>query len=465
MKRLAKQLMLALNLYAFTQLTWSTDTLLRGQNITEGQFLTSSQGVFQLGFFSPGSANRFLGIWYVVSPDTVVWVANRDNPLKNTSGILTIHDNGSLVLYDSSERMIWTSNLTSSANYSSLILQLNDSGNLILKDQTSNTIIWRSFDHPTNTLLSGMKIGKNLTTGFETVFSSWKSSTDPSKGKYITKMDTDGSPEVVIWDRDQIRFTTGPWNGLYFSGSIQSTTYQNMFTFSFVWDKDEVSYGFVAKSTSTLARIILNDAGILQRMVWDTNQKNWNEFWSGPKDECDYYAKCGDFGICQPNSITTCSCLTGFEVATPTEWNMRDYSGGCKRRMPLGCAANSDGFYALKEVKLPYSRNATVDANISVEECRTRCLMNCSCLAYSPSDIRGKGSGCVMWNTKLVDIKYINGGLDVLYVKVSKSELGTGYLTIAFFFHKLLIIKQKYFSIIFILFYLFIFFHHHHYYH
>jgi D-mannose binding lectin/S-locus glycoprotein domain/PAN-like domain len=435
-RQLPKQLIVALNIYAFCQLAWSTDTLLGSQNITEGQSLISSRGIFELGFFSPNSIDHFLGIWYKVSPDTVVWVANRDSPLNSTSGILTIHNNWSLVLYDSSERMLWSSstNLKSSANHFSPILQLNDSGNLILKDQTSNTIIWQSFDHPTNTLLAGMTIGKNLITGFQTVLTSWKSSTDPSEGKYTTKMDTEGSPEIVLWDRDQIRFRTGPWNGLYFSDLIQMVTYGDMFTFSFVWDKYEVSYGFEAKSTSILARIILTDAGILRRMVWDPNQKNWNEFWSGPKDECDYYAKCGNFGICQPNSITACSCLTGFEVATPTEWNMRDYSGGCKRKMPLGCKANSDGFYALKGVKLPNSHDATVYANISVEECRTRCLMNCTCLAYSPSDIRGKGSGCVMWNTALVDTKYVNGGLDILHVKVSKSELGMSYLTISSFF-------------------------------
>jgi D-mannose binding lectin/S-locus glycoprotein domain/PAN-like domain len=412
------------------------DTLLHGQNITGGQSLISSQSIFKLGFFSLDSTNYFLGIWFIVSPDTIVWVANRERPLKSTSGVLTIHNNGSMVLYDSSERMIWSSstNLMSSANYSSIILQLNNSGNLILKDQTSNTIIWQSFFYPTNSLLSGMKLGKNLTTGFETVLTSWKSSTDPSEGNYTTKMDTEGSPEVVIWDRDQIMFTTGPWNGLYFSDLIQMVTYGDKFNFSFVWDKDEVSYGYVAKSTSTLSRVVLNEDGILQRMVWDPDQKTWNEYGSGPKDECDYYDKCGEFGICQPNSIADCSCLTGFEVATPTEWNMRDYSGGCNRKIPLGCNANSDGFYELKGVKLPNSHNATVYANINVEECGTRCLMNCSCLAYSPSDIREKGSGCIMWNTALVDIKYVDDGLDVLHVKVSKSELGTSYIGIPFFF-------------------------------
>ncbi|XP_078165031.1 receptor-like serine/threonine-protein kinase SD1-7 [Carex rostrata] len=426
--QLHKQLIIAIFLFASSPLTWSKDTLLPGQNITKGQYLISSNNAFTLGFFNPDSStDLFIGIWFSVSRETVVWVANRDNPLNNSFGILTIHNSGSLVLYDSSERMVWSSstNSTSITNDISTILQLNDSGNLVLKDQTSNTIIWKSFDYPTDSLIAGMKLGKNLTTGFETVLSSWKSSSNPSKGNYTWKLDTEGAPEIVLLDHDQIRFRTGTWNGIYFSEMTQMLAYNDMFTFLFVWDKDEVSYEFEAKSTSTLSRIFLNDDGILKRLVWYADQQSWKDYGSGPQDECDYYGKCGAFSICQPDSITICSCLGGFEAVTQTEWNMRDYSGGCKRRTPVGCPGNTDGFYALKAIKLPYSHNATVDANISVEECKRRCLMNCSCFAYSPSDIRAKGRGCVMWNTALVDIKYDISGIDILYVKVSKSELGT----------------------------------------
>ncbi|KAJ3708458.1 hypothetical protein LUZ61_012163 [Rhynchospora tenuis] len=420
---LPKIFTIALFLFTLSPLAISIDSLHHGQNITDGQKLTSSKGAFELGFFSRGlSTNRFVGIWFRVAPDVVVWVANRDNPLNNTSGALTIDNNGSFALYDASKRIIWQpTGIKNGSN--TTILQLQDSGNLILTDLSSNTVIWQSFDYPTNTLLPGMKLGKNLSTGFETYLSSWKSGDDPSTGNYSYKMDTEGAPEIIIWDRDQLRYRSGMWNGLYFSGQPSMVTYTDMFTFLFVWDESEVSYGFEAKPNAPFSRLVLNESGVKQRLVWNQPHLTWNVFLSAPKDVCDYYATCGPFSVCQPEDMTTCSCLRGFEPAASTEWYMRNTSGGCQRRTPLGCSADSDGFYVIKEVKLPYSHKATVDANISVEDCKRRCLMNCSCLAYAPFNIK-EWSGCVMWNTELIDMKYVKDGQD-LYVKVSKSELET----------------------------------------
>ncbi|KAJ0684592.1 putative non-specific serine/threonine protein kinase [Helianthus annuus] len=52
--------------------------------LTDEDTLVSPGRVFELGFFKPGSSeNRYLGIWYKnISVRTVVWVANRDRPLR-----------------------------------------------------------------------------------------------------------------------------------------------------------------------------------------------------------------------------------------------------------------------------------------------------------------------------------------------------------------------------------------------
>jgi D-mannose binding lectin/S-locus glycoprotein domain/PAN-like domain len=417
-----KRCTLALFLFTFSPIAMSIDTLNHGENITDGQKLVSPNEVFELGFFSPDSSTKiFAGIWFKVSPDTVVWVANRDRPLNKTSNTLTIGDEGSLMLYDASQKITWPS---TGVKYGSgtIILQLQDSGNLILKDRTSNNVIWESFDYPTNTLLPGMKVGKNLITGFETYLSSWKSADDPSTGKYSYRMDTEGAPELVIWDHDQIMYRSGMWNGLYFSGQPIMLTYTDMFTFLLVRNQSEVSYGYKDKQNAPLSRLVLTESGVKKRLVWDQYYHTWNEFQSAPNDKCDYYRQCGPFGVCQPDGMTACNCLRGFEPAEPTEWYMRNTSGGCQRKIPLGCSSGSDGFYVFKEVKLPYSHNAIVNANISLGECRRRCLMNCSCLAYAPFHIKEE-NGCVMWNTQLFDLKHVQDGQD-LYVKISKSELG-----------------------------------------
>ena len=45
----------------------------------------------------------------------------------------------------------------------------------------------------------------------------------------------------------------------------------------------------------------------------------------------------------------------------------------------------------VRSVKLPDPLNASVDTGIAVEECRERCLADCSCVAYAAADIRGGG--------------------------------------------------------------------------
>ncbi|KAF3456563.1 hypothetical protein FNV43_RR01217 [Rhamnella rubrinervis] len=66
----------------------------------DGDVLVSNGETFALGFFSPGKSNyRYVGIWYHKIPEkTVVWVANRDNPINDTSGFLSIDTQGNFVL-------------------------------------------------------------------------------------------------------------------------------------------------------------------------------------------------------------------------------------------------------------------------------------------------------------------------------------------------------------------------------
>ncbi|XWS52133.1 hypothetical protein CRYUN_Cryun11dG0041000 [Craigia yunnanensis] len=62
------------------------DVFTSSQSVSEGRTLVSRDGNFELGFFSHGtSMNRYLGIWFKKIPvQTVVWVSNRHNPIKDS---------------------------------------------------------------------------------------------------------------------------------------------------------------------------------------------------------------------------------------------------------------------------------------------------------------------------------------------------------------------------------------------
>jgi hypothetical protein len=51
-----------------------------------------------------------VGIWYTISSDTVVWVANREVSLSDHSGVLKVTDDGVVVLLNSTNGTIWSSN-------------------------------------------------------------------------------------------------------------------------------------------------------------------------------------------------------------------------------------------------------------------------------------------------------------------------------------------------------------------
>ncbi|KAL6624738.1 hypothetical protein ACP70R_032059 [Stipagrostis hirtigluma subsp. patula] len=412
-----------------------TDTLSEGHNITDSETLVSSNGVFTMGFFSPGvSTYRYLGVWFSVSRDAVCWVANRERPLNSTSGVLVLDTVGRLLLIDgSSGETIWSS--SNSSTTAPAVMKLLESGNLVVRDQSNGMIIWQSFDHLSNTLLAGMKMGWSNWTGVEWHLTSWRSADDPSPGSYRHVTEFNGLLEHALWHGDVMVYRTGPWNGLRFSGVTEVSTYANMLTFHLTMNPWEVTFGYAVKSGAPLTRIVATDDGFVKRLVWEASKATWVTYYQGPRDVCDHYAQCGPFGICNANTVSTsfCSCIKGFSPVSPSDWYARVTSGGCRRNNELDCGrtngSTTDGFVVLQGIKLPDTHNASVDTSIDVtlEQCRMMCLANCSCEAYAPADIhdRNVGRGCIMWTDKLVDLRYVDGGQDI-YLRMAQSELTTG---------------------------------------
>ncbi|XAR53709.1 Non-specific serine/threonine protein kinase [Bertholletia excelsa] len=409
------------------------DTITAAQPLSHNQTIVSAGQIFELGFFSPGDLNNhwYLGIWYKDIPSTIVWVANRDRPLTSPSGELRIGDDGNLIVVDEARKSLWSSNRTTSGY---TIAQILDSGNFVLcreRDCDPGNYIWQSFDYPTDTLLPGMKLGWDRKSGLNRAITSWKNSGNPSSGDYSFKLDIDGFPEVFLWRKGVRTYRSGPWNGLRFSGVPEMKSGSGL-EFYFVMDRDEVTYSFGVTSKSLYSRLIVNSSGFLERYTW-LEERSWNKFWYAPKDQCDDYKECGPYGMCDANWSPLCKCLHGFDPKNPSAWNFRDGSDGCVRKTELNC--KDDGFLPMKNVKLPETTTASVDAGMSLADCERACRKNCSCTAYASKNISGSGTGsgtgCVMWTSELLDIRQYEaseGGQD-LFVKLSASDLEAAGIT------------------------------------
>ncbi|KAL9346786.1 hypothetical protein Peur_061639 [Populus x canadensis] len=400
----------------------SHDSLKTNQTIKEGDVLISEGNNFALGFFSPGSSsNRYLGIWYHKVPEqTVVWVANRNDPIIGSSGFLFVDQYGNLVLYGNDDRKlrVWSTNVSVEEN-DTCEAQLLDSGNLILVRKRSRKTVWQSFDYPANILLPGMKLGLDRRLGIDRFLTSWRSADDPGIGDFSLMINPNGSPQMFFNKGTKPINRSPPWPWTSQMGLYKST---------FVNDPDEIYFVYTVPDDSFLLRLIVDHPGHVKALTWRQSDGQWKEYWKSPQFQCNYYRHCGAFSTCELATLTEfgCACLPGFEPKYPLEWSTRDGSGGCvrKRLHTSSVCQHGEGFVKVENVILPESSAAVwVDMSKSLADCEVQCKRNCSCSAYAIIAIPGKNYGCLTWYKELEDINYAGSESHDLYVRVDAYEL------------------------------------------
>lgn len=411
-------LWICFSLLLLSQTSSSLDSLSPGESIKDGETLVSAAGTFELGFHRPqNSSNRYLAIWYkAVSAFSVVWVANRETPILDSSGVVSLSKKGLVALLNEKNITVWSSNKTTSAQ--NPIMQLLDSGNLVVRDANddqSDEFLWQSFDSPCDTFLPGMRIGRNFSTGEDRFLTSWKTANDPAPGQFSLWIDPRGFPQFVLRNGTAMHYRAGSWNGLRFTGTPQLPQIQ-IFKYEFELSKNGVYYEYEVQGT-LMSRLVVNLSGFVERFARTPESTGWRSIYFAPLDQCDEYSVCGVNMKCNiVDNSPNCVCLEGFVSKSPKNW-----SDGCFRKTPLDCKTG-DVFRSYAGLKLPDTSGSPYNTTLSFAECKEMCSGNCNCTAFASSNING--TGCLLWFGELADMREYNEGGQEIYIRMSSSKPG-----------------------------------------
>jgi hypothetical protein len=405
--------------------------------------LVSTGKRFELGFYTPeqGSVTpeqgsvyeSYVAIWYYGSnPQIVVWVANRKSPLLADGGVLAVKDDGNLKILDKNGDPVWSTELQPTSKPVSRLAKLLDSGNLVFGDSNTllTTILWQSFEHPTDTFLSGMKMSGNLK------LISWKSRVDLKEGNFTFKLDEERG-KFIISDGSIKHWTSGESSDLFRSERMPDVIANFLSNFT----SGESSFKSISasKSTSKLkgpnispsdyinTRIRLDFEGELQFWGYNTN---WSKLWWKPRDKCSVFNACGNFGSCNLYNSLACRCLPGFEPNSQENWRKGDFSGGCIRSSAV--CGKHDTFLSLKMMRVWQPNTSFVVED--EKQCTEECLNKCQCRAHSfvkgevNRDRQPSSNSCLIWMEDVKDLQedYSDGGLD-LFVRVTVADIGTSF--------------------------------------
>ncbi|OEL27950.1 Receptor-like serine/threonine-protein kinase SD1-8 [Dichanthelium oligosanthes] len=416
----------------------SDDRIVPGKPLSPGATIVSEDGSFALGFFSPSSstpAKLYLGIWYNDIPKfTVVWVANQDAPVTNTTSpapTLSLEANSSdLVLSDGADgRAVWRTNVTSvppstPASPTGVAAVLLNNGDLVIRSPNGTTL-WQSFEHPADTLLPGMKIRIKYKTRAGERLVSWKGPGDPSPGSFSFGGDPDRILQLFLWNGTRPVMRSAPWTGYMVASQYQPANTSGLVYVVFVSTEEEIYLTYSLSDGAPHTRYVLTYSGEYQLQSWNRSETAWSVLGEWPTGPCSRYGHCGANGYCDStDAVPTCKCLDGFEPTSTEEWSGGVFSRGCGRNEALRCG---DGFLALAGMKTPDGFRRV--GNRTLEECAAECSRNCSCVAYAYADLRlssststGDTTRCLVWAGELIDTAKMGDGVtgsDTLYLRIA----------------------------------------------
>ncbi|KAL0393732.1 UNVERIFIED_CONTAM: G-type lectin S-receptor-like serine/threonine-protein kinase [Sesamum latifolium] len=381
----------------------SLDTLSQGDKLNSSSRLVSANRVFTLGFYTPENTNNiYVAIWYTDRSYYPVWIGNRKKPVfTNSTPVLAIDSTGKLIITHGGGQSIELYAGESNKNVSATLL---DTGNFVAREVSPNRsageVLWQSFDHPTDTLLPGMKLGVNHRTGRNWALSSWFGESNPAPGAFTLEWDPSvGS--LLIRRRGVVYWTSG--------GLKDDFTVKKFENGDFVPDPANWNYNFSSAKNGDeeyFTYSLINDP------VFTPDDRKVISGW-----RLDYN---GDiFDNDRPGIVLASSCY-GYKAKGSAA------SKGCALWKQPKCRNNHETFVLRSGDFRPVNGQivrAVYDSNssLSLSDCREICWDDCECFAYNDYGT----AGCMYWRGKNLEFEQsLDGSAVKKYVLTASSSKG-----------------------------------------
>ncbi|KAL8503725.1 hypothetical protein ACS0TY_022444 [Phlomoides rotata] len=321
----------------------------------DGLLLISNNSIFGFGFETTPDVTRFLLVVIHKSSSTVVWAANRGSPIQNSDNFQ--FDASGNAYLQSGGSTIWSSN---TANKGVSSMQLLDSGNLVMVGDNEN-IIWESFSHPTDTLLSNQEFSEGMRLSSDPGSNNLSYSLEIKSGDMI--LSAGFRPPQPYWSmgRDS-RITINKGGGQVSSAVLSGNSWKfydsnKLLLWQFIFSDGN-------NANATWVAVIGNDGFVSFRMLQagSSNPSSTRI----PADQCSRPAACDPYYVCYPGNKCQCpSAIPSCKSMTlPSCNNSKD---------PVDLVSGGDGlsYFALAFVQ-PLSKT-------TLDGCKALCLGNCSC--------------------------------------------------------------------------------------
>ncbi|XP_059641341.1 G-type lectin S-receptor-like serine/threonine-protein kinase SD2-5 [Cornus florida] len=336
----------------------------------EGWFLLSNNSIFALGFFPGLEEESFVLVVKHLSSYRDVWTANRQL-LVRKSDKFVFDENGNVYLQNATG-VVWS---TDTAGKGVTAMELWDSGNLVVLGR-GREILWQSFSHPTDTLLSGQEFIEGMrlksfpyhTNLFH--FLEFKSGDLVLYAGYRTAQ--------LYWSMtNDTRKTVYKTNGKVSSASLVANSW-NFYDQSrtLVW---QFNFTEQNEQNSTWAAVLGTD-GTISFFDLQKGRSSNAEQMKIPQSYCSTPEPCDPYKVCSFDNRCQCPSTLG---SLPN----------CKPLINLACDSSRSSLELLYVGdRLDYFSIgfATPHLSLSLNDCKEACLSNCSCLALFYNNSSGR---------------------------------------------------------------------------